>query len=68
MAALSGSKVLPTSEGFNGIGIRNVRPKSRPTVVLDCQISMNTPPTKEHTTVRGPHIGAYGPIPSLSTP
>jgi hypothetical protein len=58
--------VLPSSDGFKGAGIRNVSPKGTKSVVLDCQISMNTPPVGAHTTVRGAHLGTT-PIPRSST-
>jgi len=58
MAQSKGQKCLPTTRGFKGYGIRNVPVKTKPSVVLDCQVSMNTPPVKEHTTVRGAHLDA----------
>jgi len=58
MAKSKGNGVLPSSDGFKGAGIRSVSPKGTKSVVLDCQISMNTPPSGAHTTVRGAHLDA----------
>eukprot|EP00238_Polyblepharides_amylifera_P007491 CAMPEP_0196591518 /NCGR_PEP_ID=MMETSP1081-20130531/69915_1 /TAXON_ID=36882 /ORGANISM="Pyramimonas amylifera, Strain CCMP720" /LENGTH=297 /DNA_ID=CAMNT_0041914903 /DNA_START=110 /DNA_END=1000 /DNA_ORIENTATION=- len=53
----SQGNVLTNSKGFRGLGVRSVNKNPRPSVVLDCQISVNTP-THMKSSVRGAHLDA----------
>ncbi|KAK3275784.1 hypothetical protein CYMTET_16103 [Cymbomonas tetramitiformis] len=64
MTAHLGSGILPNTTGFRSIGVRGMEPKNprahnAPTILMDCQISINTPPVAARTTVRAAHIDAH---------
>mmetsp|Transcript_18987 Transcript_18987/g.36233 ORF Transcript_18987/g.36233 Transcript_18987/m.36233 type:complete len:211 (-) Transcript_18987:1643-2275(-) len=55
--AQSHGNVLPNSTNFRGFGVRGIsNNRAKPSVHMDCQISINTPPRGPLSTVRGAHL------------